>query len=157
MVVMEQELLTLDDVRAYLKEGFRATEERSLYWNRDHVLGFGITWGELPDEIANPAPLIAHAARLGGEPGLTARELQVMFCRLGTAAVTRGIRAAVDAGLVTMSEEERANHAGRLWPRLVVRATRRTPGAGREASRRLADGPDYQGADAAESRTAAYH
>jgi hypothetical protein len=128
-----QVLRTLDDVRDFIREGYRASGDPNDRWNRDRPqLAYGFEWGGLPTVVANPGLLIERAVRLAGSDGLTLQQVRDLFDMLGKERLDRGLEFARGAGLIDETWEKRANRAGRLQGQAVLRA----PG-----SLKLADAP----------------
>ena len=72
-----QALRTLDDVREFIREGYRASGDPNSRWNRDRPqLAYGFEWGGLPLSVAKPGLLIEHAVRLAGSDGLTLQQVR---------------------------------------------------------------------------------
>jgi hypothetical protein len=118
-----QALRTLDDVRDFIREGYRASGDPSSRWNRDRPqLAYGFEWGHLPTVVARPGPLIEHAVRIAGADGLTLQQVRDLFDMLGKERLDRGMEFARGAGLTEETWEKRANRAGRLQGQVVLRA-----------------------------------
>jgi hypothetical protein len=118
-----QALRTLDDVRDFIREGYRASGDPKSGSNRDKPqLAYGFQWGHLPTVVAEPALLIEHAVRLAGSDGLTLRQVRDLFDMLGKERLDRGMEFARRAGLTEETWEKRANRAGRLQGQAVLRA-----------------------------------
>jgi hypothetical protein len=113
---------TLDDVRQFVAEAYRASQSASSKWARlAPPLRFGFEYGKLPLVVAEPGPLIEHAVRLAGAEGLTLQELRGLFERLGAERLDRGLRFARAAGLLVESQELRPNKARRPQRQVVFR------------------------------------
>jgi hypothetical protein len=118
-----QALRTLDDVRDFIREGYRASGDPDSRWNRDRPqLAYGFEWGRLPTVVAEPGLLIERAVRLAGSDGLTLRQVRDLFDMLGKERLDRGLEFARGAGLIDETWEKRANRAGRLQGQVVLRA-----------------------------------
>ena len=118
-----QALRTLDDVRDFIGEGFRASGDPNSRWNRDRPqLAYGFEWGGLPPIVAEPGLLIERAVRLAGSDGLTLQQLRDLFDMLGKERLDRGMEFARGAGLTEETWEKRPNRAGRLEGQVVLRA-----------------------------------
>jgi hypothetical protein len=129
-----QALRTLDDVRDFVREGYRASGDLNSRWNRDRPqLAYGFEWGGLPPVVAKPGLLIERAVHLAGSDGLTLQQVRDLFEMLGKERLDRGMEFARGAGLIEATWEKRPNRAGRLQGQTVLR----TPG-----SLKLADAPE---------------
>jgi hypothetical protein len=118
-----QALRTLDDVRDFIREGYRASGDPNSRWNRDRPqLAYGFKWGHLPTVVARPGLLIERAVRLAGADGLTLQQVRDLFDMLGKERLDRGMEFARGAGLTEETWEKRANRAGRLQGQVVLRA-----------------------------------
>jgi hypothetical protein len=118
-----QALRTLDDVRDFIREGYRASGDRNSRWNRDRPqLAYGFEWGGLPPFVAKPGLLIERAVHLAGSDGLTLQQVRDLFDMLGKERLDRGMEFARGAGLIEATWEKRANRAGRLQGQVVLRA-----------------------------------
>ncbi len=114
------ELRTLDDVRRFILEGYRASGSAVSRDNRGYSLAFGFEWGRLPLAVAEPGPLIEHAVRLAGQDGLTLQQCRDVFSHMGVERLERGLVFARNAGLVRETPEKRPNRAGRLQEQVVL-------------------------------------
>lgn len=112
-------LKTLDDVRRFVAEGYRASSDPNSWRNRGHSLEFGFTWGELPLAVAEPGPLIERAVQIADD-GLTLQELRDVFDMLSAERLDRGLAFARDAGLIVEQREQRPNRAGRMQEQVVL-------------------------------------
>ena len=119
-------LTSLDDVRRFVAEGYRASQGADSWRNRDRPLQFGFEYGKLPLAVAEPGPLIEHAVRLAGNDGLTLQEVRQVFELLGTERLERGLALARTAGLIEERREKRPNTAGRLQEQVVLRPVARS-------------------------------
>ena len=118
-----QALRTLDDVRDFIREGYRASGDPNSRLNRDRPqLAYGFEWGRLPTVVARPGLLIERAVRLAGSDGLTLQQVRDLFDMLGKERLDRGMEFARGAGLTEETWEKRANRAGRLQGQVVLRA-----------------------------------
>ena len=118
-----QALRTLDDVRDFVREGYRASGDPNSRSNRDRPqLAYGFEWGHLPPIVAQPGLLIAHAVHLAGNDGLTLQQVRDLFDMLGKERLDRGMEFARGAGLTEETWEKRPNRAGRLQGQAVLRA-----------------------------------
>src|SRR5687768_16053123 len=118
-----QALRTLDDVRDFIREGYRASGDPNSGWNRERPrLAYGFEWGGLPTVVAEPGLLIERAVRLAGSDGLTLQQIRDLFDMLGKERLDRGLEFARGAGLIEETWEKRANRAGRLQGQAVLRA-----------------------------------
>lgn len=123
MIADLQALRTLDDVRDFIREGYRASGDPNSRWNRDRPrLAYGFEWGGLPTVVAEPGLLIERAVRLAGSDGLTLQQVRDLFDMLGKERLDRGMEFARGAGLTEETWEKRANRAGRLQRQDVLRA-----------------------------------
>lgn len=121
-----QALRTLDDVRDFIREGYRASGDPYTRLNRDRPqLAYGFEWGRLPPVVAEPGFLIERAVGLAGSDGLTLQQVRELFDRLGKERLDRGMEFARGAGLTEETWEKRPNPAGRLQGQVVLRV----PGA----------------------------
>lgn len=119
-------LRTLDDVRDFIREGYRASGDPNTRLNRDRPqLAYGFEWGRLPPVVAEPGLLIERAVGLAGSDGLTLQQVRDLFDRLGKERLDRGMEFARGAGLTEETWEKRPNRAGRLQGQVVLRV----PGA----------------------------
>src|SRR5215218_7033161 len=71
-------LQTLDDVRRFIAEGYRASGDPNSRWNRGRPLKFGSEWGKLPLAVAECGPLIERAVQIAGPGGLTLQQLHAL-------------------------------------------------------------------------------
>jgi hypothetical protein len=119
-------LRTLDDVRDFIREGYRASGDPKSRWNRDSPqLAYDFEWGRLPFEVAKPGLLIERAVHLADIDGLTLQQVRDVFEMLGKERLDRGMEFARGAGLIEETWEKRPNRAGRLQRQVVLR----TPGS----------------------------
>ena len=118
-----QALRTLEDVRDFIREGYRASGDPKSRWNSDRPqFAYGFEWGGLPPVVAKPGLLIERAVHLAGSDGLTLRQVRDLFDLLGKERLDRGMEFARGAGLTEETWEKRANRAGRLQGQVVLRA-----------------------------------
>ena len=116
-------LRTLDDVRDFIREGYRASGDPNTRLNRDRPqLAYGFEWGRLPTVVAEPGLLIERAVGLAGSDGLTLQQVRDLFDMLGKERLDRGMEFARGAGLTEETWETRPNRAGRLQGQVVLRA-----------------------------------
>ncbi len=115
-------LRTLDDVRRFVREGYRASQSGASKWASGRPLDFGFEYGRLPLAIAEPGPLIERAVRLAGPDGLTLQQVREVFAELGSGRLDRGLAFARDAGVVQERRERRPNRAGRPQEQVVLSA-----------------------------------
>jgi hypothetical protein len=116
-------LETLDDVRRFVLEGYRASGDPNSRRNRGRPLEFGFEWGKLPLTVAEPGPLIERAVRISGDRGLSLQELRGLFAQLGKDRLDRGLAFARDAGVIVEKRESRPNRAGRPQKQVVLYPT----------------------------------
>ncbi len=116
------QLNTLDDVRRFIAEGYRASGDPESWQDRERPLEFGFEWGKLPLAVAEPGALIERAVALAGEDGLTLHQIREVFGPLGRERVDRGLAFVLGAGRVEQSREMRPNRGGRIQDQVVLRA-----------------------------------
>ena len=116
------QLNTLDDVRSFIAEGYRASGDPESWQDRGRPLEFGFEWGKLPLAVAEPGPLIERAVALAGEEGLTLHQIREVFGALGRERLDRGLAFVLEAGRIEQSREMRPNRGGRLQDQVVLRA-----------------------------------
>ena len=119
------QLNTLDDVRRFIAEGYRAAGDPESWQDRERPLDFGFEPGRLPLAVAEPGPLIERAVALAGEEGLTLHQIREVFGPLGRERVDRGLAFVLEAGRIEQSREMRPNRSGRLQDQVVLRAAKR--------------------------------
>lgn len=115
-------LQSVDDIRMFIAEGYRASQGLNRRTRSRGPLEYGFEWGRLPLSVAEPGPLIEHAVRLSGEDGITLQELRGIFVSLGKDRFERGLRFARDAGLLEECREKRPNRRGHDQQQVVLRA-----------------------------------
>lgn len=116
------DLTSLDEVREYIAEAYRASGSPSSRWNRGKPLAFGFEWGRLPLGVAEPGPLVERIVELSGAAGITLQELRQILSRLGEDRIARGLAFARQSGRLQESREARRNQAGRPQQQIVLRA-----------------------------------
>jgi len=113
-------LQTLDAVRRFVEEGYRASGDPHSRRNQGHTLGFGFEWGKLPLAVAEPGVLIEQAVKLAGSDGITVQALREVFSLLRAERLERGLAYARGAGLIAERREKRPNRAGRPQEQVVL-------------------------------------
>ncbi len=116
-----EQLVTLDDVRDFIAEGYRSASPTWSKWDRGRPLEYGFTkGGGLPLAVAEPGPLIEHAVHLAGPEGLTLQQARRVFDHLGKERFDRGLAFARGAGLIHERREKRTNRAGHPQEQVVL-------------------------------------
>jgi hypothetical protein len=113
-----ENLQTLDDVRQFVREGYRA----AMGSPKGPPLRFGFERGRLPLSVAEPGPLIEHAVRIAGQDGLTLQVVRWVFEPLGAERVNRGLAFARESGALYEARERRPNRSGRPQQQVVLYA-----------------------------------
>lgn len=116
-------LQTLDDVREYVSEGYRALGAkgrlaRALREARNEPPPrFEFEPGRLPLGLAEPGPLMERAVQVAGGDGITMRQLRDdVFAPLGAERFDQGLS---QMRGVRKEREKRPNRAGRMQEQVV--------------------------------------
>ncbi len=75
----------------------------------------------LPEDLAEPGPLIARVVQFAGDKGIARQRLFEIFHLLRAEQVEQGIATALDDGRVLRHVETRPDSSGRTQPQMVYR------------------------------------
>jgi hypothetical protein len=110
------QLRTLQDVWDYVWSGYAVTIDA----RRRVMLGVR-SEPRLPLAVAEPGPLMTHAAGLAGPAGMTLRQLRELFDLLDHRRFERGLVQLRAGGRVIETTEWRPNRTGDLELQVVLR------------------------------------